>query len=353
MYRDSRGEPGGARAARPTPSPEPAAPRAARHTAQRAVELGHHQAARAGRSGRTSTCTSSSTSSAATWSAGWWRTRRARRWPSKLIEETCRRQGIAPDQLTLHADRGSSMTSKPVALLLADLGVTKTHSRPHVSNDNPFSESAFKTLKYRPGFPERFVQHRARPRPRRRLLRLVQQRAPPRLARPLHAARRALRPRRADSPAPRRRPRRRVSRAPGALHARAPHPRETAARGLDQQARAGGRDRPGCSVNSPIGCLTLVDSFRGSFARTVLPIVCFVDDDERNSVLNAGETDARVEALRRERMALNRSSRPRTKGSAIAATAGQEIFQLRGGVGALQRRSSDSRMTAAFSNGKR
>jgi putative transposase len=74
----------------------------------------------------------------------------------KLIAETCARQGIAPDQLTLHADRGSSMTSKPVALLLADLGVTKTHSRPYVSNDNPFSESAFKTLKYRPGFPERF-----------------------------------------------------------------------------------------------------------------------------------------------------------------------------------------------------
>jgi putative transposase len=75
----------------------------------------------------------------------------------KLIEETCSRQGIEPDQLTLHADRGSSMTSKSVALLLADLGVTKTHSRPHVSNDNPFSESAFKTLKYRPGFPDRFV----------------------------------------------------------------------------------------------------------------------------------------------------------------------------------------------------
>ncbi len=75
----------------------------------------------------------------------------------KLIEETCRRQGITPEQLTLHADRGSSMTSKSVALLLADLGVTKTHSRPHVSNDNPFSESAFKTLKYRPGFPDRFM----------------------------------------------------------------------------------------------------------------------------------------------------------------------------------------------------
>jgi putative transposase len=74
----------------------------------------------------------------------------------RLIAETCRKQNIASDQLTLHADRGSSMRSKPVALLLADLGVTKTHSRPHVSDDNPFSESQFKTLKYRPEFPERF-----------------------------------------------------------------------------------------------------------------------------------------------------------------------------------------------------
>jgi putative transposase len=74
----------------------------------------------------------------------------------RLIGETCRKQNIAPDQLTIHADRGTSMTSKPVAWLLADLGVTKTHSRPHVSDDNPFSESQFKTLKYRPEFPERF-----------------------------------------------------------------------------------------------------------------------------------------------------------------------------------------------------
>ncbi len=73
-----------------------------------------------------------------------------------LIAETCRRQNIERGSLTIHADNGSSMTSSVVAQLLADLGVTKTHSRPHVSNDNPFSESAFKTLKYRPNFPERF-----------------------------------------------------------------------------------------------------------------------------------------------------------------------------------------------------
>lgn len=74
----------------------------------------------------------------------------------RLIAETCRKQQIVEGQLTLHADRGSSMKSKGVAELLADLGVTKTHSRPHVSNDNPFSESQFKTMKYRPEFPRRF-----------------------------------------------------------------------------------------------------------------------------------------------------------------------------------------------------
>jgi putative transposase len=73
-----------------------------------------------------------------------------------LIKATCAKQGIGRDQLTIHADRGSSMTSKPVAFLLADLGVTQSHSRPHVSDDNPYSEAQFKTLKYRPDFPPRF-----------------------------------------------------------------------------------------------------------------------------------------------------------------------------------------------------
>ena len=75
----------------------------------------------------------------------------------ELIAATAAKQQIPPAQLTLHADRGTSMTSKPVAFLLADLGITKTHSRPHVSDDNPYSESQFKTLKYRPGFPARFT----------------------------------------------------------------------------------------------------------------------------------------------------------------------------------------------------
>jgi putative transposase len=74
----------------------------------------------------------------------------------RFMRETCARQGIGRAQLTIHADRGSAMTSKSVALLLADLGVTKTHSRPHVSDDNPYSEAHFKTFKYRPDFPDRF-----------------------------------------------------------------------------------------------------------------------------------------------------------------------------------------------------
>ena len=75
----------------------------------------------------------------------------------KLIAATCAKQGIGRGQLTVHADRGCSRTSGPVAFLLADLGITQSHSRPHVSNDNPFSEAQFKTLKYRPYFPARFT----------------------------------------------------------------------------------------------------------------------------------------------------------------------------------------------------
>ena len=74
-----------------------------------------------------------------------------------LIRQTVAKQDIGRDQLTIHADRGSSMTSKPVAFLLADLGVTQSHSRPHVSDDNPYSEAQFKTLKYRPDFPGQFA----------------------------------------------------------------------------------------------------------------------------------------------------------------------------------------------------
>ena len=78
-----------------------------------------------------------------------------------LIEQATEQQKITPGLLTLHADRGGPQRAKPVAFLLADLGVTKTHSRPYTSSDNPYSESNFKTLKYRPEFPARFdtIEH--------------------------------------------------------------------------------------------------------------------------------------------------------------------------------------------------
>jgi putative transposase len=75
----------------------------------------------------------------------------------RLIRETVLKEGIARDQLTIHSDRGPSMRSQTVAQLLATLGISKSHSRPHVSDDNPFSESQFKTLKYQPEFPQRFA----------------------------------------------------------------------------------------------------------------------------------------------------------------------------------------------------
>lgn len=75
----------------------------------------------------------------------------------RLIADTLAKHNIPAGQLTIHADRGSSMTSRTVAQLLSDLGVDRSHSRPRISNDNPFSEAQFKTLKYRPDFPDRFT----------------------------------------------------------------------------------------------------------------------------------------------------------------------------------------------------
>jgi putative transposase len=91
------------------------------------------------------------------YAVGWMVARReAALLAERLLADTLAAQGVEAGQLTVHADRGTAMTSKPVALLLADLGVTRSHSRPHVSNDNPYSETQFKTLKHHPTFPDRF-----------------------------------------------------------------------------------------------------------------------------------------------------------------------------------------------------
>jgi putative transposase len=91
------------------------------------------------------------------YTVGWMvATRESAELAERLLADTIDKQQVQRDQLTIHADRGSSMASKSVAFLLADLGVTKSHSRPHCSNDNPYSEAQFKTLKYRPDFPDTF-----------------------------------------------------------------------------------------------------------------------------------------------------------------------------------------------------
>ena len=138
----------------------------------------------------------------------------------RLIEEGCRKQGIQPGQLTLHADRGTSMTSKPVAFLLADLGVTKTHSRPHVSNDNPYSESQFRTLKYRPEFPDRFGCIQDSRAFCQVFFSLVQRRTSSFELRPTHASNGALRASRKHLATTASRARRCLSASPGALRSK-------------------------------------------------------------------------------------------------------------------------------------
>jgi putative transposase len=143
-----------------------------------------------------------------------------------LISQTCAKQHIGRDQLTIHADRGSSMTSKPVAFLLADLGVTQSHSRPHVSNDNPFSEAQFKTLKYRPDFPTRFpsILDRGRPGALPGVLLLVQRGTSPHRAGPVHRCRRPPRPGRRRPHPTRRRSEHRLRRTPRTVRPPAPQP---------------------------------------------------------------------------------------------------------------------------------
>jgi transposase InsO family protein len=153
----------------------------------------------------------------------------------EMIEEVFGVHGIPH---VVHADRGTSMTSKTVATLLSDLNVTRSHSRPRVSNDNPYSEAWFKTLKYAPEIPRPLPIPGRRPRLPHRVRRLVQPRPPPRRDRPAHPRRRPLRPGRHHGRPANRHPRRSPSSPPRTLlhHHRPQDPRPPADR-LDQQAR--------------------------------------------------------------------------------------------------------------------
>ena len=155
-----------------------------------------------------------------------------------LIEQSTEQQQITPRMLTLHADRGGPMRSKPVAFLLADLGVTKTHSRPYTSTDNPYSEAQLQDAEVPARVPRAVRRHRARPRSLPVVLRLVQPPPPPLRDRADDPGRRPPRPR-ARAP---RRPRQRVLDAAYAAPPRAVRPQAARTaratdRRVDQQAR--------------------------------------------------------------------------------------------------------------------
>ena len=126
------------------------------HRAQSALELGHHQAARPCQVDLLLPLCHPRRFQPLRRRLDGGACAKAPNWPRSSSKKPARSKNIQPDQLGLHADRGSAMRSKPVAFLLADLSVTKTHSRPYTSNDNPYSESQFRTMKYRPEFPDRF-----------------------------------------------------------------------------------------------------------------------------------------------------------------------------------------------------
>ena len=174
-----------------------------------------------------------------------------------FIADTVATHGIARDQLALHADRGTSMTSKPVAQLLLDLGVDRSHSRPHVSNDNPYSEANFKTLKYCPAFPGRFGSIARRPVVLHRVLRLLQPHPSPFRRRTTHRGVGALRHRHRDPRPARHHPRRRLHRQPRPIPPPTPHTTQTAHRRLDQPTHP----RSAHQIRVRI-CLTQLDMFR-------------------------------------------------------------------------------------------
>jgi putative transposase len=176
------------------------------------------------------------------YTVGWMvATREDKKLAERLLGDTIAKQNIDRHQLTIHADRGSSMASKPVAFLLADLGVTKSHSRPHCSNDNPFSEAQFKTLKYRPDFPERFGSVEDA-RAFCDLLPLVQPRPSSFRNRDAYPVRRPPRPRRHHPPGPGRHPGRRLRQQPRKIRPQAPRAPQPARHGLDQPTRTRSTD---------------------------------------------------------------------------------------------------------------
>jgi hypothetical protein len=183
----------------------------------------------------------------------------------KLIEESCEKQNIQPSQLTLHADRGSAMRSKPVALLLADLSVTKTHSRPYTSNDNPYSESHFRTMKHTPRVPRSVWLHPGQPGLLPDVFPLVQRRTSPLWNRHDVALDGAPRCCGQHPRKPPTRSRCRLSRPPRTLRPPTPFAASASKRGLDQQTI---KLRRKYSLNNQKKCLKFADTHRRPHSRT-------------------------------------------------------------------------------------
>ena len=186
----------------------------------------------------------------------------------RLIEETCLKHGVEPDVLTLHSDRGAPMTSQGTAQLLARLGVNRSLGRPRVSDDNPYSEAQFKTLKYHPGFPRRFPDQDAATAYCRSFFPWYNTRTPPCRHRHADPRNRPLRPgpgRARPAPA---RPERRLETPPRTIRRRRTGAQTTAPSRLDQQARP--RNIRNGSVNPQSSCVKVVDRFRyGCLSRSV------------------------------------------------------------------------------------
>ena len=181
----------------------------------------------------------------------------------RLIEETCHKQGVQPQVLTLHSDRGAPMTSKCTAQLLADLGVTRSLSRPQVSDDNPFSEAQFKTLKYHPGFPGRFHDITAAIAFCRTFFPLVQHRTSPWRDRDAHPGRRPSQSNPERAGAARADPSSRLDPSSRTLRSRDPTTGSPSPSRLDQPT-CDTHNRRNCSVNRNRHCLKVVDRFRGA-----------------------------------------------------------------------------------------
>jgi transposase InsO family protein len=182
-----------------------------------------------------------------------------------LFDDAIAKHNVSPGQLTLHADRGGPMKAKATALLLADLGVTRSHNRPHTSNDNPFSESHFKTLKYQPRFPQRFgcIEDAKKLLPP--VLRLVQSAASPCRVRLDDTGPAPLRSDRYHS---RRTPEHTRSRVPQQpIRQQSTNTAEQTNRRLDQSTSVNAEDR---SLNADPGCIKVVDTFRTAIFMDVL-----------------------------------------------------------------------------------